>query len=39
MPLAMKLFFKGRLELFGGKIKGLDGLRKMLAAIQENGTK
>ncbi len=39
MPLAMKLFFKGRLELFGHKIKGLGGLRKMLAAIEENGTK
>jgi heterodisulfide reductase subunit C len=37
MPLAMKLFFKGRLEIFGHKIKGLGGLRKMLAAIEENG--
>ena len=39
VPLAMKLFFKGRLELFGRKIKGLSGLRKMLAAIEENGRK
>jgi len=39
VPLAMKLFFKGRLELFGRKIKGLEGLRKMLAAIEENGIK
>src|SRR3990172_12001002 len=31
VPLAMKLFFKGRLELFGRKIKGLKGLHKMLA--------
>jgi len=35
----MKLFFKGRLELFGRKIKGLEGLHKMLAAIEENGKK
>ena len=39
IPLAMKLFFKGRLELFGRKIKGLDGLHRMLAAIEENGRK
>ena len=44
IPLAMKLFFKGRLDtvpkiLFPPKIKGLKGLRKMLAAIEENGTK
>ena len=37
VPLAMKLFFRGRLEFFSGKIKGLDGLRKMMAAIEENG--
>jgi len=39
IPLAMSLFFKGRLEIFGRKIKGLKNLRKMLAAIEENGTK
>lgn len=35
VPLAMKLFFRGRLELFPHTIKGLDGLRKMMAAIEE----
>jgi len=39
IPLAMRLFFKGRLEIFGRKIKGLKSLRNMLAAIEENGTK
>ena len=37
MSLAMKLFFKGRLDFFPAKIKGLDGLHKMLAAAEENG--
>ncbi len=39
IPLAMKLFFRGRLEIFAGKIKGLDDLHKMMAAIEENGAK
>ena len=39
MPLAMKLFFRGRLEVFGHKIKGLDNLQRMLAAIEETGPK
>ena len=39
IPLAMKLFFRGRLEILPRKIKGLDGLHKMMAAIEENGTK
>jgi heterodisulfide reductase subunit C len=39
IPLAMKLFFKGRLEIFPRKIKGLDGLHKMMAAIEENARK
>ncbi len=39
VPLAMKLFFRGRLEIFGRKIKGLENLHKMLAAIEENETK
>ena len=39
IPLAMKLFFRGRLEMFGKKIRGLDGLQKMMAAITENGQK
>ena len=36
VPLAMKLFFKGRLELFPHTIRGLNGLRKMMATIEEN---
>lgn len=39
MPLALKLFFRGRLEILPRKIKGLDGFHKMMAAIEENGTK
>ena len=39
IPLALKLFFRGRLHLFPRKIRGLAGLRKMMAAIQENGAK
>jgi heterodisulfide reductase subunit C len=39
VPLAAKLFFRGRLHLFPRKIKGLAGLRKMMAAISENGAK
>ena len=39
IPLALKLFFRGRLEIIPRKIKGLDGLHKMMAAIEENGTK
>lgn len=43
LPLAAKLFFKGRLDnvyriVFPRRVKGLEGLRKMLAAIKENGT-
>ena len=38
IPLALKLFLRGRLEILPRKIKGLDGLRRMLAAMQENGT-
>lgn len=42
IPLAMKLFFRGRLEILPGKIKDLDGLHRMMAAmvaIKENGKK
>ncbi len=39
IPLAMKLFFKGRLDLRPHTIKGLDDLKKMMAAIEENGRK
>jgi heterodisulfide reductase subunit C len=39
MGLAMKLFFKGRLELFTTTIKGRDDLHKMMAAAEENGKK
>ena len=38
IPLAMRLFFRGRLEIFPKKIAGLEGLRKMMAAIEEEGT-
>jgi heterodisulfide reductase subunit C len=38
LPLALKLFFRGRLHLFPRKIRGLEDLHKMMAAIQENGT-
>ena len=37
VPLAMKLLFRGRLDIFPRKIKGLDNLHKMMAAIEENG--
>jgi hypothetical protein len=37
LPLAWKLFSRGRLEIFPGKIRGLSGLRKMQAAIEESG--
>jgi heterodisulfide reductase subunit C len=37
IPLAMRLFFRGRLHLFQRKIKGLDSLLKMMAAIEEDG--
>jgi heterodisulfide reductase subunit C len=39
MGFAMKLFFKGRLDVFTKSIKGLDGLQKMMAAAEENGDK
>jgi heterodisulfide reductase subunit C len=39
IPLAMRLWFRGRLEFFPRKIKGLDSLHKMLAAIEENGSR
>ena len=42
IPLAMKLFFRGRLEIFPSKIKGLNGLHQMMARmafIKENGKK
>ena len=35
-PLAMKLFFRGRLHVLPKNIKGIKGLRKMLAAVEEN---
>ncbi len=38
LPLAARLFAKGRLELWPRTIKGIAGLRKMMAAIEENGT-
>jgi len=39
LPLAWKLFVRGRLHLFPRTIKGLDGLRKMMAAIEEDQTR
>jgi heterodisulfide reductase subunit C len=39
VSLALKLFFRGRLHLFPRKIRGLEDLHKMMAAIQENGAK
>jgi len=37
IPLAWRLLRRGRLHLFQGKIKGLDGLHQMMAAIEEDG--
>lgn len=39
IPLAMKLFFRGRLELFSRKVKGLENLQQMMAAIDKDGAK
>jgi hypothetical protein len=39
IPLVLKLIARGRLHFFGRKIEGLDDLRKMMAAIRENGKK
>ena len=39
IPLTMRLISKGRLEFFSNKIKGLEGLRKMVAKVEENGKK
>ncbi|TFG42286.1 MAG: hypothetical protein E4H48_04820 [Syntrophobacterales bacterium] len=35
LKLASKLFFTGRIKLRPEKVKGLDGLRKMMAAVEE----
>lgn len=37
IPLGMKLFSKGRMKITPHKIKGVKGLRKMMATIEENG--
>ncbi len=37
IPLVLKLLLRGRLEFFPRKIKGLDGLQKMMVAIEEDG--
>ena len=39
VSLVLRMMKRGRLELRTHTIKGLDGLRKMMAAIEENGTK
>ena len=36
MPFAMRMFFRGRLGIFQKKIKGIKGLRKMLAMMEES---
>ena len=36
IPLAMRLFLRGRLEIFPRKIRGVHGLRRMMAAIEDN---
>ena len=38
IPLALKMLAKGRLEFWPRTIRGIKGLRKMMAAIEENGT-
>jgi len=38
IPLALRLWRRGRFGLSGGKIKGLDGLHRMMAAIEEKKT-
>ena len=37
IPLGMRLLKRGRMRLKPHKIKGVNGLRKMMAAIEENG--
>jgi heterodisulfide reductase subunit C len=37
LKFAMKLFFDGRLELFPRKIKGINGLRKMMVMADNGG--
>ena len=38
-PLALRLWWRGRMPLRGHTIKGAAGLRRMMAAIEENGSK
>ncbi len=38
IPLALKMLAKGRLEFRPRTIRGIEGLRNMMAAIEENGT-
>jgi heterodisulfide reductase subunit C len=39
VSLVLRMMKRGRLEFLPHTIKGQDGLRKMMAAIEENGTK
>jgi heterodisulfide reductase subunit C len=39
VSLVLRMMKRGRLEFLPHTIKGLDGLRKMMAAIEKNGTK
>lgn len=39
IPLALKLWWRGRLELLPGRVRGLEDLHRMMAAIEENDAK
>ena len=39
MKLVMRMMARGRIDLFPHTIKGIDGLREMMAAAEENGKK
>lgn len=39
ITLGLRLFLRGRMHILPRNIKGLDGLRKMMAVIEENGRK
>ena len=38
VPMGLRLMSKGRMAFKAHDIKGIDGLRKMLAAVEENGS-
>ena len=39
IPIGFKLWRRGRMPILPHNIEGLNSLRKMMAAIEENGTK